>query len=66
MITIITVYSHNFIVVAPVKIFLHAKKLNFTLTGWPDAWAPHANYIENNHMKVLFVIIFCRSEQKEP
>ena len=31
-----------------------------------DARAPHANYIENNHMKILFVIIFCRSEQKEP
>ena len=31
-----------------------------------DAWAPHVNYIENNHMKVLFVIMFCRSEQKEP
>ena len=31
-----------------------------------DAWAPHANYTENNHLKILFVIIFCRSEQKEP
>ena len=29
-----------------------------------DAWAPHANYIENNHMKILFVIIFGRSERK--
>ena len=31
-----------------------------------DAWAPHANYTENNHLKILFVIIFCRSAQKEP
>ena len=31
-----------------------------------DSWAFHANYIENNHMKILFVIIFCRSEQKQP
>ena len=31
-----------------------------------DARAPHANYMENDHMKILFVIIFCRSVQKEP
>ena len=31
-----------------------------------DAWAPHVNYIKNNQMKILLVIIFCRSEQKEP
>ena len=31
-----------------------------------DARAPHANYIETNDLKILFVIIFCRSEQKEP
>ena len=30
-----------------------------------DAWAPHANYIENNHMKRLLMIIFCGSEQKQ-
>ena len=29
-----------------------------------DARAPHANYIENNHIKIL--LIFCGSEQKEP
>ena len=45
--------------------FLDAKKNKFYANRM-DARAPHANYIENNHMKILFVIIFCRSEQKEP
>ena len=31
-----------------------------------DAWAPHAHYIQINHMKMLFMIIFCGSKQKEP
>ena len=31
-----------------------------------DAWAPRANYRENNLMNMLVKIIFCGSEQKEP
>ena len=31
-----------------------------------DAWSPHASYIENDHMKMLFVIMFCGPEQKQP
>ena len=46
-------------------IFLHLKMTKFYANRM-DARAPHANYIENNHMKILFVIIFCRCEQKEP
>ena len=30
------------------------------------AWALHANYIENNHMKILFVIIFLQIWTKQP
>ena len=54
--TALTVYSHNFCMQKKKKFY--ANRMH--------AWAPHANYIENNHMKILFVIIFCRSAQKEP
>ena len=63
--TALTVYSHNFCTrgCSFEKTFLHAKKTKFYANKM-DVGAPHANCIENNHMKILFVIIFCRSEQK--
>ena len=65
-ITIITIYSHNFYTVSSrsfLKTFLHERKTTF-YANWMDAWAPRANYIENNHMKMLLMIVVCISQQK--
>ena len=42
------------------------KKNTKFYANWMGAWAPNANYLKNNHMKLLLMIIVCGSEQKEP
>ena len=64
--TALTVYSHNFCTVAARlwrPSYMQKKKI---YANRMHAWAPHANYIENNHMKILFVIIFLQIWTKQP
>ena len=64
---IITFYSHNFCTVAA-RLWRpsYMQNTKFYYANRVDAWTPHSHCIEINPMKMLFMIIFCGSKQKEP